>query len=156
VRREGARLAIALAVAAPLTGADLLVKALVPTDPLHFHARSYQWVALSLVLLVVSGLFARLPSRLGALAGGVLAGGVLGNLVSAAWHGLRVPNPLVVQGGGLAVAFTLADVFVLAGIALQTVAALALAVRYRKLLPQSTIPVRIVRRLRARRRAGGP
>jgi hypothetical protein len=74
---------------------------------------------------------------------------VLGNLVSAALHGRVVANPFVVGK----VAFNLADVLVLTGIVLTIVGTMRLALRYRYLLPTHTIPVRIVRRLRARRAA---
>jgi hypothetical protein len=84
-----------------------------------------------------------------ALGAGVFAGGVFGNLISAALHGRVVANPFVVSE----VAFNLADVFVLAGIVLTIVGTMRLALRYRHLLPTHTIPVRIVRHLRARRAA---
>lgn len=144
-----ARLAIVLLVALPLAAADLGVKAALPTDPLLYHHRSHEWVLLSVALLAVALLLARLPSRLVAGGGGVLAGGILGNLISAYRHRDLVANPFV--SGNLA--FNLADVLVLAGIALEIVAGMRLAVRYRHLLPQSTIPVRIARHVRARRAA---
>ena len=49
-------------------------------------------------------------------AAGVLAGGLLGNTLSAAWNGMAVPNPLVVTGEQSVVAFNLADVWALVGI----------------------------------------
>jgi lipoprotein signal peptidase len=58
------------------------------------------------------------------IAGGVVTGGGLGNLVSLAfWPG--VPDPIQVE----AIAFNLADVFVLVGFVLTGLAALALALR---------------------------
>src|SRR5205823_3772120 len=97
-------------------------------------------------ILVVAVLAARLPSRLFAVGAGVLAAGLLGNLVSAVAHGGVVANPFVVGD----VAFNLADVLVLGGLVLVAVAAMRLAVRFRHLLPTSTIPVRIARHVNAR------
>jgi hypothetical protein len=142
------RIAIVVILAVPLAGIDLLVKFVLPTAPIFFHRRSADWMILSVVMLVVALLLTRLPSRL--LAGaGLLAAGVLGNLVSARLHHGLVPNPFVVALGDLELAFNLADLFVLAGIAVLNVAALRLAVRYRHLLPQSTIAMRLARRIRS-------
>lgn len=148
-RAVRARLAIVVLVALPLAAADLAVKAALPTDPAFYHHRSHAWVVLSVCLVALALLATRLPSRLFAFAAGVLVAGLAGNLVSAARHADLVPNPFVADR----IAFNLADTFVLAGIALLSVAAMRLAVRYRHLLPQSTIPVRIARHVRARRAA---
>jgi hypothetical protein len=137
------RIAIVVILAVPLAGIDLLVKFVLPTAPIFFHRRSADWMILSVVMLVVALLLTRLPSRLLAGGAGLLAAGVLGNLVSARLHHGLVPNPFVVALGDLELAFNLADLFVLAGIAVLNVAALRLAVRYRHLLPQSTIAVRL-------------
>jgi len=145
--RVRARAGIVLVTALVLAGADLAVKAAVATDASFAHHRSYAWVEVSVGLFVFALLLARPPSRLLATGAGVFAGGLLGNLVSAAMHGRAVANPFVVGN----VAFNLADVFVVAGIVLTIVATMRLAVRYRHLLPTHTIPVRIVRRMRARR-----
>jgi Signal peptidase (SPase) II len=141
-----ARLRTLLVVAVPLAGADLLVKAAMATEPLGAHHRSHAWVAVSAALLVVMALSTRLPSRQFALAAGVLAGGLLGNLVSAVTHGGVVENPFVAGD----VAFNLADLLVLVGLVLVAVAAMRLAVRFRHLLPTHTIPGRIVRHVNAR------
>ena len=142
-----ARLTILVLIALPLAGVDLALKTVLPTDAGLAHHRSGAWVALSLALLVLLSLLARLPSRLLAATSGLLAAGILGNLVWAAAHDGRVANPFVAG----AVAFNLADCLFVAGLVLETAAAMRLAVRYRHLLPQSTIPVRIARRIRARR-----
>ena len=142
-----ARAGIVLVTALVLAAADLVVQAAVAADPSFDHHRSYAWVEVSVGLVVFALLLARPPSRLLATGAGVFAGGLLGNLVSAAMHGRAVANPFVVGE----VAFNLADVFVVAGIVLTIVATMRLAVRYRHLLPTHTIPVRIVRHLRARR-----
>jgi lipoprotein signal peptidase len=68
----------------------------------------------AVLLLAVLGL-ALLRSMAVALAGGVMSGGILGNLVSARADRNRVPNPLLIGGFGHGVAFNLADVFFLAG-----------------------------------------
>jgi hypothetical protein len=134
-------------VAVPCAGLDLALKARLGGDPELDHRRSGSWMILSAVLLVSALLLARLPSRLVAAASGLLAAGVLGNLLSARWNGGAVPNPFVLGNGDVDLAFNLADVFVLAGIALQMGASLRLAIRYRHLLPQSTIAVRLARRV---------
>jgi Signal peptidase (SPase) II len=143
------RLAIVVCVAVPLAGIDLLVKSVLPTAPFFFHRRSDEWTILSAVVLVFALLLARLPSRLLAASAGLLAAGVLGNLISARLHHGLVPNPLVIVRGGLELAFNLADLFALGGIVLLTVAALRLTVRSRHLLPQSTLAVRLARRVRS-------
>jgi hypothetical protein len=145
------RIAILVCVAMPLAGADLLVKSALPTDPFLFHQRSGAWMILSAALLLFALLLTRLPSRLLAASAGVLAAGVLGNLVSASLHRGLVPNPFVLDDGDFEIAFNLADLFVLGGIVLLTVTALRVAVLNRHVLPQSTVAVRLVRRLRASR-----
>ena len=144
-----ARAGIVLVTALALAAADLVVQAAVAADPSFAHHRSYAWVEVSVGLFFFALLLARPPSRLLATGAGVFAGGLLGNLVSAAMHGRAVANPFVVGD----VAFNLADVFVVAGIVVTIVATMRLAVRYRHLLPTHTIPVRIVRHVRARRAA---
>lgn len=147
--RVRGRIAIVVFLAVPLAGIDLLVKSVLPTAPLFFHQRSGEWMILSAVVLVFALLLTRLPSRLLAGSAGLLAAGVLGNLVSARLHRGLVPNPFVIVRGDVELAFNLADLFVLAGIVLLTVAALRLAVRYRHVLPQSTVAMRLVRRVRS-------
>lgn len=147
--RVRARIAIVVFLAMPLAGLDLLVKSVLPTAPLFFHRRSGEWMILSAVMLVVALLLTRLPSRLLAGAAGLLAAGVLGNLVSARLHHGRVPNPFVIVRGDLELAFNLADLLVLSGVVLLGVAGLRLAVRYRHLLPESTLAARLARRVRS-------
>jgi hypothetical protein len=143
------RIAIVVFLAVPLAGIDLFVKSVLPTAPLFFHRRSGEWMILSAVMLLFALLLTRVPSRLLAGGAGLFAAGVLGNLVSARLHQGLVPNPFVIARGDLELAFNLADLFVLGGIALLTVAALRLTVRYRHVLPQSTLAVRLVRRVRS-------
>src|SRR5947209_6646169 len=91
ISRLGATCAVALAFAA----VDLTVKAVVTTTAWDYHQRSQAWSTLALVLLAVVLAVGLLPSRLVAASAGVVAGGVLGNVVSAAAHGGRVANPIV-------------------------------------------------------------
>ena len=78
---------------------------------------------------------AHIPSTLAAPAAGIVAGGVLGNSLSAAWNGMAVPNPLVVRAGDGVVAFNLADVWTLVGMS-SLVAAIGIwLIRNRELLP---------------------
>jgi cytochrome b561 len=142
-----ARAGIVLVTALALAGADLVVQAVVAADSSFAHHRSSAWVEVSVGLFLLALALARLPSRLLATGAGVFAGGLVGNLASAAMHGRAVANPFVVGD----VAFNLADVFVVAGIVVMIVATMRLAVRYRHLLPRHTIAVRIVRHVRARR-----
>jgi hypothetical protein len=149
ISRVRGRFAIVVVLAVPLAGIDLLVKSVLPTAPLFFHQRSGAWMILSGVMLVVALLLTRLPSLLLAGGAGLLAAGVLGNLVSASLQRGLVPNPFVIVSGDFEVAFNLADLFVVGGIVLLTVAGLRLAVRHRDLLPQSTLVVRLFRRVRS-------
>jgi prepilin signal peptidase PulO-like enzyme (type II secretory pathway) len=144
------RLPLVVVPAAALAAADLIVKASVPTAGWAFHHRSDAWVALSIVLLVGAlGLIA-VPSRAVALAGGVMCGGVIGNLVSARWEGNRVPNPLVIGHYGHGVAFNLADVFFLLGNLMLMAALIAVVFNNRDRLPASREWEReLVRRLRS-------
>ena len=141
-----ARLGIAVAVALALAVADLVVEGTVRANPAYAHPRTQGWMGLSIGVLLLVLLSTRLPSRLLALGAGVLAGGLLGNLGSAALHHLRIPNPFVAGD----VAFNLADVAVVGRVAIVGVAGMLLAVRYRHLLPTHTIPVRVVRCVAAR------
>lgn len=141
-----ARLGIATAVALALAVADLVVDGAVRADPAYAHHRTQGWMGLSFGVLLLVLLSTRLPSRLLALGAGVFAGGLLGNLGSAALHDFLIPNPFVAGD----VAFNLADVSVVAGVALVGVAGMRLAVHYRHLLPTHTIPVRVVRYVAAR------
>lgn len=108
VRRHVAAAGAALVV---LT-LDLMHEALTPT-PFH-HPREPGALALMAVLaLAVLVVVPRVPSLALSVAGGVAAGGALGNLVSALVWRAGIPDPIV-RGP---YAFNLADVAVFAGTA---------------------------------------
>jgi len=144
------RFLLLLVLVCAVAAADLAVKELKPTDPDYFHPRSQSWAFLSIAVVSLSVLLTRLPSRLVAVASGILAGGVTGNLVTAALNDGRVANPFVVTTDDSVLAFNLADVFVLGGIVLLTAALVEVTIRHRHLLPRSTVPARAARRLRRR------
>jgi lipoprotein signal peptidase len=98
----------------------------------YYHARSLSYVLLVVVLSTAWAAAilatASLPLALG---GGAVLGGTAGNLVSLAlWPG--VPNPIEVG----ALAFNLADVFVLAGFLLVVAMTIALGSGHRERLSQ--------------------
>jgi len=111
------------------------VKASEPTEVWAYHERSFGWLLLSVSLLAGMVVIARIPSLLVAPAAGVLAGGLLGNSLSAAWNGMEVPNPLVFVGNRGVIAFNLADIWALAGIFLLVLALGAWLIRNRHLIP---------------------
>ena len=130
------RIAVMLGVAVPLAIADLVLKASESVPAWAYHDRSLGWVLLCCALLVALVLVTRVPALLVPPAAGLLAAGVLGNALSAAWNGLSVPNPIIVRGEDAVLAFNLADVWALVGIlALFSVLATWL-VRNRHLLPE--------------------
>jgi hypothetical protein len=77
----------------------------------------------------------------------VVAGGALGNVVSADRHGGSVPNPIVVG----VVALNLADVFVLLGVPILVFALARVSIRNRdridRLIPPRRWELRLRRRL---------
>jgi hypothetical protein len=80
-------------------------------------------------------LVTRIPAPLVPPAAGVLLAGVLGNVLSAAWNDLAVPNPILVHGDGAVLAFNLADLYALVGVVLLVAAIGGWLVRNRRLLP---------------------
>jgi hypothetical protein len=118
------------AIAMVLAALDLAHKAC--GGATYFHARSLSYV---LVVLVLSTSWAAAILATGSLSlavgGGAVLGGAAGNLVSLAfWPG--VPNPIEVG----AIAFSLADVFVLAGFVLVALVTLVLLLGDREWLSQ--------------------
>jgi len=135
---------IMLLVAPALATVDLVVKASLHTQPWNFHQRTAAWVALSLVLVAAVAALTFLPSRAVAVFAGILNGGGLGNLASAAGHRLVVPNPFVIGQ----IAFNLADVFVGIGVVGLVVSISHVAVRHRDyLLPPRRWERAVLRRL---------
>ena len=136
-----------LLVAAPLAALDLVHKATVPTLDWAYHVRSSWWIVLALALVATCFALARVPSAAVALAAGVLAGGAAGNLLSALTSERGIPNPLLV-GQETIIAFNLADVATLLGIALLMGTLVATTVRNRaQLLPPRAFARMLWRRL---------
>ena len=133
--RASDRLFLLVAPAAVLAVVDQAVKATVRTPWWAFHHRSHGWVALSIALLVGALLLTRVPSRVVAVAAGVMSGGAIGNLVSARSDANYVPNPLVIGTYPHAFAFNLADVFFTVGILLLMSALIVVTLRNRDRLP---------------------
>jgi lipoprotein signal peptidase len=114
--------------AVAFAGLDLAHKTTVESTYGHPRSSAYVAVVLGLALLWSAAILAT-RSVLLALAGGVVLGGALGNVVSLAlWPG--VPNPIELDS----IAFNLADAFVLVGFATTAAATLTFAVRNRERL----------------------
>ena len=115
-------------IAVAFAGLDLAHKATVDATSVHPRSALYVVVVLGLAAVWSVAILAT-RSRVLALAGGVVLGGAFGNLASLAlWPG--VPNPIELE----AVAFNLADAFVLFGFATTAAATLAFAVQNRERL----------------------
>jgi hypothetical protein len=112
------------ATALVLAAVDLAHKAGVGVANLHPRSALYVVVVVALSTAWVGAILAARSTAL-ALAGGVVTGGALGNVLSLAlWSG--VPNPLALG----VVAFNAADVFVLVGFILVGATVLGLVVRH--------------------------
>ena len=124
------------AIAVTLAAIDLTEKRLDATQLIDYHQRSDFWAATSAVLVVAAFALAHLRSRAVAISAGIMAGGVLANLISAIASSGRVPNPIVVGSERDGVAFNLADVFTLIGLfALIISVCVVLVVHRERLLP---------------------
>jgi hypothetical protein len=123
-----------LIVAVPLAVADLIVKGVLPTKPWAYHDRSPLWVAVCGVILVGLVAVVRVPTLLVPPAAGLLAAGVAGNALSALANGFAVPNPLVFEGETRVIAYNLADVWAVAGIASLLTVLSVWMIRNRRLL----------------------
>ncbi len=130
------RLLLVLTAAAGLAAVDLNLKLALETPHWAYHERSAAWAGLCLLVLVGVGALALIPSRVVAVAAGIMSGGVLGNLLSARWNDNRVPNPLLLGSRTDWIAFNAADVFVLVGVLLLMPALMRVAIRYRHRLRQ--------------------
>jgi hypothetical protein len=144
------RAVMTIALAALLAAADLAHKAAAATPEWGYHSRSDEWLALTAAVVLGCLLLARVPSWAVASAAGILAGGASGNALSAVGSGEGVPNPIVVGGSDVLIAFNLADVFTLAGILVLTSVLVVVTIDNRERL----LPPRAVWR-ETRRRLGG-
>ena len=127
---------IVAVLAVSLASIDLLEKAFDSTHPFDYHARSATWAVGSGLLVVAAFALAHLRSRAVAVSAGVMAGGVLANLISAVDGDGRVPNPIVVGTQRDGVAFNLADVFTVVGLlGLIVAVCIVLVVHRERLLP---------------------
>jgi len=135
VTRQTERLLSLVLVALLVACADGWVKAVDPAPSWAFHQRSLIWVVLSVLVLLGTIALSRVPSDGVTLGAGVLAGGVLGNLISAGTDHLAVPDPLLVSTHAGGFAFNLADLSILTGNLLLIVALSHLVIRNRHRLP---------------------
>jgi lipoprotein signal peptidase len=129
------RVAIVLGLALPLAVVDLSWKAIATTPDWAYHSRSLAWLVLSLSLFLATFGVARIPSAVAPVAAGIMAGGVLGNALSATWNGLRVPDPIIASTPHTIIAFNPADVFTTVGTLALTAALAVSLIRNRHLLP---------------------
>jgi lipoprotein signal peptidase len=114
VRERQIRVLAVLAAATTVAAVDQWVKLVIQTPYWAFHHRSDAWFAGSCVLFLAATALALIESRAVATGTALLAGGVLGNLLSAGTDGFYVPNPLQL-GNGPGIAFNIADVCILFG-----------------------------------------
>jgi hypothetical protein len=130
---------VAGALALSLAAADLATKEYVTTPDVGLHPRSLGWAIGSVFLVAAAIPLTRLPSWSVAVTAGVMAGGTLGNLVSALVYGGNVPNPILIGDyDGSGIAFNLADLFTFFGIVGLTVSLVVVTIRHRdRLLPRA-------------------
>jgi lipoprotein signal peptidase len=122
------RVRIVIVLSTLLAAVDLVQKA---TRPVYGHPRSAGYAVVAAAICLAIYVFVpRVPSRGLAVAGGIAAAGVLGNLVSAlAWRN-GVPNPIVTGG----IAFNIADVLAVTGACGLVAGAVVFALRNPALL----------------------
>lgn len=142
------RLLVLWLLATSLACFDLWLNMLLPSPDWALHHRSALWALGCTVVLAAVVPLTRVRSSAVTIGAGVLAGGVLGNLISGASDHLVVPNPLLLDTGSGGIAFNLADTFILAGNLILMISLCAFAVRNREGLGTS----QAVARLRASRR----
>ncbi|HZQ82948.1 MAG TPA: hypothetical protein VFB25_13310 [Gaiellaceae bacterium] len=140
------RLSLTIAPALSIAAVDVLMNHARKVDVTNLHQRSGAWSVLSCVLLAIVVCLSVLPSRLAALAAGLVAGGTLGNLISAQQNNGWIPNPIVAAR----VAFNVGDVFVLLGVPLLVVALARVAILNREHIDRHIPPRRWERALRRR------
>jgi len=129
------RLLLLLVTAVTLALLDQAVKHSFSAPAWTLHQRSGLWFAGCCLILVAAPPLARVPSRTVALAAGIFCGGVLGNLLSASQDALQVPNPIVIGHASEAVAFNVADLFIIGGNVLLMAALMVVLIRNRDRLP---------------------
>jgi lipoprotein signal peptidase len=145
------RSALVLAVALPLAGADLIWKRVAVTPHWAYHPRGLGWLVVCTALVLAALAAARFASPFVAIAAGFMVGGLLGNVLSATWNDLQVPDPIIVFSKHSVIAFNLADIFASTGI-LTITGALALAlIRNRHALQTRRDVIAAVARSRDRR-----
>ncbi|HZT15827.1 MAG TPA: signal peptidase II [Gaiellaceae bacterium] len=130
----GERLLGVLVAAVVLCAIDLQLNSVLTTPDWAYHHRSGAWIAACLLTLAGTAAATRVPSAAVAVGAGLLAGGVLGNLVSALVNGGSVPDPLLI-GTHQGVAFNIADLFTLSGIVLVIGGLMAVVIVNRDRLP---------------------
>jgi lipoprotein signal peptidase len=132
MRDRKQRLLVLWLLATTLACFDLWLNVLLPSPDWALHHRSALWaIGCTLVLAAVVPL-TRVRSSAVTVGAGIIAGGVLGNLISGASDHLVVPNPLLLQMGSGGIAFNLADTFILAGNLILMVSLCAFVVRRRR------------------------
>ncbi len=144
------RAVLLLSVAVPLALLDLVHKAIATTPDWAYHPRGTAWVVMCLSVLAGCVALTRVPSTLVAVCAGVLAAGAAGNGIAAVSWERGIPNPLVLDVGSDAVAFNVADLLTLAGIALLMVTLSSVTIRNREqLLPPRAFARMLWRRVRS-------
>lgn len=144
------RALLLLSVALPLAALDLVHKALATTPDWAYHPRGTAWITLSAFVLAGCLALTRVPSTLVAACAGVLAAGATGNGLAAVASERGIPNPLFLEFERGAIAFNIADLLTLAGIALLMVTLSSVTIRNREqLLPPRAFARMLWRRLRA-------
>ncbi len=144
------RAVLLLSVAVPLALLDLVHKAVATTPDWAYHPRGIAWVVMCLCVLAGCVALTRVPSTLVAVCAGVLAAGAAGNGIAAVSWERGIPNPLVLDVGSDAVAFNVADLLTLAGIALLMVTLSSVTIRNREqLLPPRAFARMLWRRVRS-------
>jgi lipoprotein signal peptidase len=126
-------------VALTVSAADLWLKAIDPAPSWALHQRSLLWAFLSAVVLLASVTLSRVPSTGVTLGAGILAGGVLGNLISAGTDHLMVPDPLFLSTHAGGFAFNLADTCILGGNLMLIVALSRIVISNRHRLPRHAL-----------------
>lgn len=102
-----------LAIMGALIGLDAFTKHALQTPEWAFHRQGQGYFLVIGIALVIAATFMLFGLH---FVGALLAVAAIGNGVSAAWG--AVPNPFVIQSGDAAMAFNVADLAGVAGVAL--------------------------------------